>query len=67
MDYKNLIFSILFAMAAFGYYKIHKWWLNGCEKDTLNFKPDTSFKTFKNWVMIIGLALTSIVFLIKSL
>lgn len=67
MDYKNLIFGVLFAIAAFGYYKMHKWWLEGRDSDTLNFKPDTSFRTFKNWVMIIGLAITSIIFFLKAL
>ncbi|RXM42098.1 hypothetical protein [Flavobacterium sp. YO64] len=67
MDYKNLIFGVLFAIGAFGYYKMHKWWLEGRDSDTLNFKPDTSFRTFKNWVMIIGLAITSIIFFLKAL
>ena len=67
MDYKNLIFGFLFAIAAFGYYKMHKWWLEGRDSDTLNFKPDTTFRTFKNWVMIIGLAITSIIFFLIAL
>jgi len=67
MNYKYLLYSILFGILTFGYYKIHKWWLEGREENPIFYKRDTIIGTFKNWVIIIFLAMTSIVFFFKSL
>jgi hypothetical protein len=67
MDYKNLLYSILFAVLSVGYYKIHKWWREGRDENPIFYKLDTDIGTFKNWVIIIVLVITSIVFFFKSL
>ncbi|MEY4963897.1 MAG: hypothetical protein RLZZ323_1216 [Bacteroidota bacterium] len=67
MDYKNLLYSILFGILTVGYYKIYKWWLEGRDENPIFYKRDTNIGTFKNWVIIIVLAITSIVFFFKSL
>lgn len=67
MIYKNLVYSILFGLASFVYYKIHRWWLKDRNKNPLFFKPMTTFGVVKNWFIIIALGITSIVFLLKSL
>lgn len=67
MDYKNLLYSILFGILTFGYYKIHRWWLEGRDENPVFYKRDTNIGTFKNWVIIIVLAITSVIFFFKSL
>ncbi len=67
MIYENLMYSVLFGLGSFAYYKIHKWWLNGRDENPVFFKPSTTFGTIKNWIIIIALAITSIVFLFKSI
>lgn len=67
MAYENLIYCILFGLASFVYYKIHKDWRNGRDKNLLFYKPDTTFGTVKNWIIIIALGITSFVFLLKLL
>jgi preprotein translocase subunit Sec63 len=67
MDYKNLLYSILFGILTVGYYKIHKWWREGRDENPFFYKLDTNIGTFKDWVIIIVLAITSIVFFFKSL
>lgn len=66
MDYTSLIYSIAFAIGAFGYYKIHKWWLSGRDGNPIFFKPNTTIGKIKNWIIIILLTITSLVFLLKS-
>lgn len=65
-DYISLIYSILFAIGSFVYYRIHKWWRHGRDEDVSIFKPNTTIGTIKDWIMIVALAITSIVFLIRS-
>ena len=68
MDYKFLLYSLLFATAAFAYYKFHKWWLNvRKEKSEAFFKPDTKLKAFQNWIIIIGFSIASLVYFFKSI
>ena len=64
---ENLIYGILFGLASFLYYKIHKDWRNGRDENSLFYKPSTTFGTFKNWIIIFVLGITSIVFLLKSI
>ncbi len=66
MIYENLFYGILCGTLAFGYYKIHKWWRKGRDENPLFYKLDTNIGTFKDWVIIIALAITSIVFFFKS-
>lgn len=47
MDYKNLLYSILFGILTVGYYKIHKWWLEGRDENPIFYKRDTNIGTFK--------------------
>jgi hypothetical protein len=64
---ENLIFSILFGLAAILYYRIHKWWLSGRDKNPIFLKFETNTKSFENWIIIIFLAIASLGFLIKSI
>ncbi|WP_291285700.1 hypothetical protein [Flavobacterium sp.] len=66
MDYISLIYSVLAAILAFGYYKIYKWWSSGRDENPNFFKPSTTIGKIKDWIIIISLAITSIVFLFKS-
>lgn len=66
MNYENLFYSILSGILAFGYYKIHKWWREGRDENPFFYKLDTNIGTFKDWIIIIALAITSIVFFFKS-
>lgn len=64
---EDLILSILFGLASILYYRIHKWWLSGRDKNPIFLKLETNTKSVENWVIIIFLAITSIGFLIKSI
>ena len=64
---ENLILSILFGLAAILYYRIHKWWLSGRDKNPIFLKFETNTKSFENWIIIIFLAIASFGFLIKSI
>lgn len=64
---ENLILSILFGLASILYYRIHKWWLSGRDKNPIFFKFETNTKSLENWIIIIFLAITSLGFLIKSI
>jgi hypothetical protein len=68
MNYKFLASSFSFALASFAFFKFHKWWLNvRKEKKGAFYKPDTNLKAFQNWIIIIGFAITSIVYLFKAI
>ena len=64
---ENLILSILFGLASFLYYRIHKWWLSGRDENPIFFKFGTKVNVIQNWIIIIFLAITSFGFLIKSI
>ncbi len=66
MNYENLFYGILCGILAFGYYKIHKYWRKGRDENPFFYKLDTNIGTFKDWVIIIALGITSIVFFFKS-
>jgi hypothetical protein len=68
MDYKSLLFSFLFAVASFAYYILHKLWLNNVkEKEAAFFKPEISFKSITDWIIIIGFAQTPLVYFFKPI
>lgn len=64
---ENLIYSILFGLATILYYGIHKWWLSVRNKNPIFLKLDTNTRSFENWIIIIILAISSIIFFIKSI
>jgi hypothetical protein len=66
MIYENLVYGILFGIASFAYYKIHKWWLTGRDENPLFYKPNTTIGTVNNWIIIIILGIASLVYLLKS-
>jgi len=66
MIYENVILAVLFGLASFLYYKIHKWWLSGRDDNPVYYKPSTTFGVIKNWLIIMVLGITSVVFLLKS-
>lgn len=70
MNYKFLLYSFLFALAAFIYYKFNKWSLkdrNGIENPDVYSKPHTRLQIFNSWVIIIGFIIASIVYLFKAI
>jgi hypothetical protein len=68
MDYKSLLNSFLFAVAAFVYYIFNKWWVNMRKEKAEGFyKPDTYVGIVSNWTIIISLAITSIVYLFDAI
>jgi hypothetical protein len=70
MDYKILLYSFLFAIAAFTYYKFNKWSLkerNGNEEPDLYSRPHTNLQIFKSWIIVIGFAIASIIYFIKAI
>jgi hypothetical protein len=68
MDYKSLSFSLLFAVAAFAYYLFNKWWVNVRKEKAEGFyKPDTYIGIVSNWIIIIGLTITSLVYLFDAI
>lgn len=67
MQNESLILSILFGLASFLYYRIHKWWLSGRDENPAIFKFETNTKSLENWIIIIFLAITSLGFFIKSI
>jgi hypothetical protein len=68
MDFKFLLYSFLFAVAAFTSYKLHKRWVNIIRKKSEAFyKPDIKLDIFKHWLIIIGLAIASIVYFFKAI
>jgi hypothetical protein len=70
MDYEFLLYSFLFAVAAFAYYKLNKWSLKGRnanEEPDLYSRPHTNLQIFNSWIIIIGFAITSLVYFFKSI
>lgn len=70
MDFKFLLYSFLFAVAAFAYYKLNKWSLkgrNGNEEPNLYSRPLTNLQIFKSWTIIIGFAIIAIVYFFKAI
>lgn len=70
MDYKFLLYSLLFTLAAFAYYKFNKWSLiekNGDKEPDLYSKPYTNLQIFNSWIIVIGFALASIVYFFKAI
>ncbi len=64
----NFMYSFLCGVAAVGYYIIHKLWLNAInKKQEAFFKPDIKVKVISDWIIIIVLALTSLVYLLESI
>ncbi len=62
------MYSFLCGVAAVGYYIIHKLWLNAInKKQEAFFKPDIKVKVISDWIIIIVLALTSLVYLLESI
>ncbi len=68
MDYKFLLFSFLFAVAAFISYELHKQWIKVIRKKSeAFFKPDIKLDVFKHWIIIVGLAIASLVYFFKAI
>jgi len=67
MNYENLLYSVLFGLASFVYYKIFKWWINGKAKKPADYNSLDKLRKAKGWIIIVCLAITSIVYLFKSI
>ncbi len=65
MDFEKLIISLSLGLVAFLYFKIHKWWLKERNNNKSSSKPITISESFQDWVIIISLSITSIIFLIQ--
>jgi hypothetical protein len=68
MDYKLLLYSILFLVCVFSYYTFHKSWLQNVNKKKEAFvKIDIYRKIATNWLIIVGFAIASIVYFFKAI
>lgn len=67
MNYEQLLYSVLFGLASFVYYKIFRWWINGKVEKATAYNPLDKLRKVKGWVIIACLALTSIVYLLKAI
>lgn len=66
MDLEKLVISIIFCLSAILYYIVHKSWLKSRNKDSSSFRPMTTFRTVKDWTIIIALSITSLFFLFQT-
>ena len=67
MEYENLIYSFLAIGIGFLAYKFHKSWLNHVnENKKAYYMPMIYVRSIGDWIFIIGLLITSLVFLFKS-
>jgi hypothetical protein len=67
MVYENLTYSFLSIIIVFITYKIHRYWLNLVnENKKAYYMPMIYIRTIGHWIFIIGLLITSLVFLFKS-
>jgi hypothetical protein len=68
MNFKFLLYGFLCGVVAVGYYLIHRFWLSAINKNQKAFfKFDIKFKIIMDWIIIIGLALASLVYLLESI
>ena len=70
MNYKFLVYSILFLAGAFLYYKFNKWSLkdrDGNKKPVIYSKPHTNLQNFNSWAIIFCLILASIIYFFKAI
>lgn len=67
MNYRFLLYSFLFALASFAFFKFYKWWLNLTKKKGAFYDFDTNLKAFQDWIIIVGLAIASIVYFFKAI
>jgi hypothetical protein len=66
MNFEKLIISLSLSLVAFLYYKVHKLWLKNRSKNKSSSKPITTSESFQDWIMIIVLLVTSIIFLFQA-
>ena len=68
MNYKYLLYSFLFALVTFAFYKFNKWWLNERKQNSqLYYKPFTYLDTIRHWFIITGFGIASLVYFLKAL
>lgn len=68
MEFNNLFLSFLLASASVVCYKGHKEWQKMMERKKEGFfQPSVKLSAFKQWIIIIGFASASIVYLIKGI
>ncbi len=70
MNYEYLLYSFLFALGSFVYYKFNKWTLkdrNGIKNPDEYSKPSTIAQIINSWFVIIILIIASIVYFFKAI
>ncbi|AWK04510.1 hypothetical protein HYN56_09810 [Flavobacterium crocinum] len=70
MNYKYLLYSVLFLIGAFLYHKFNKWSLkdrDGNKNPDIYSKPQTNLQNFNSWAIIFCLVLASIIYFFKSI
>lgn len=66
MIFENLIYSFLSIIFAFVAYKLHKNWLNIVNENKKAFyMPIIYIRAIGHWIFIVGLLITSFIFLFK--
>lgn len=66
MNFEKLIIGLSLSLAAFLYYKVYKSWLKNRNKNKSSSKPITNSDSFQDWIIIIALLVTSIIFLFQA-
>ncbi len=68
MKYKSLLYSFLFAVAAFAFYKFHKLRLSDRKQNSQEYyKPLTSLDTFRHWFIITAFGIASLFYFFKAI
>lgn len=67
MNNMDFIYGVLFVIGAFLYYKLHKFWLKGREKNEAFYKPNTKIYIFKDKFVIVILIIMALVYFMKSI
>jgi hypothetical protein len=68
MNYKYLLYSFLFVLAAFAYYIFNKWRVNVRKEKAEGFyKPDTYVGIVSNWIITIRFAIALIIYFFKAI
>lgn len=70
MNYRFLLYSCLFFIGAFVYYKFNKWTLedrDGIKNADIYSKPQTNLQKFNSWAIIFCLIVAGIVNFFKAI
>jgi hypothetical protein len=67
VDYRNLGYSISFALGAYLYFKFYKWWKSGKENEDKNLRLFYYQRVISSWIIIFGFILFAIIYFFKAI